>query len=103
MKKNLPHPSITGLASLAVLGSYLNSKSGWTATQPGKDSVTGWLQKGDFESAGNRLAQNLKDSVGSPGGRQAVIASIAIATGGAIIRKHVPRVKIGTQKTYLTI
>ena len=103
MKKNLPHPSITGLASLAVLGSYLNSKSGWTATQPGKDSVTGWLQQGKFDQAGARLAQNLKDSVGSPDGRKAVIASIAIATGGAIIRKHVPRVKIGTQKTYLTI
>ena len=102
-KKGLPHPSITGLASLALLGSWINSKSGWVHTQPSKDSVTGWLMKGDLERAGGRLSENLKAAVTSTDGRKAVVGSIAIAAGGAILRKHIPRVKLGTQKTYLTI
>jgi len=102
-KKGLPHPSITGLASLALLGGWINSKSGWVHTQPSKDSVTGWLMKGDLEKAASRLSENLKATVTSDSGRKAVVGSIAIAAGGAILRKHIPRVKLGTQKTYLTI
>jgi len=101
--KALPHPSITGLASLAILGGFINSKSGYTATVAGKESVTRWLAKGNLDSAGVRLVENLRSLVITPGGRKVVIASVGIATGGAILRKMIPRVKIGTQKAYLTI
>ena len=105
--KQLPHPSITGMASLAVLGSFLNSKSGWAAwggVKPsGKDSVTGWLMRGNIEKAAKRLVENTRSTVLTTGGRKAVATSILVATGGALIRKHIPRVKIGTAKTYLTI
>jgi len=105
--KQLPHPSITGMASLAVLGSFLNSKSGWAAwggTKPaGKDSVTGWLMQGNVEKAAKRLVENTRSTVLTTNGRKAVVTSILLATGGTLIRKIVPRVKIGTAKTYLTI
>jgi len=101
--KRIPHPSVTGLASLAILGSWINSKSGWTATQPTKDSVTGWLMQGNIERAGSRLAENLKSTLSNSAGRKALVGSVAIATGGTIARKWFPNTKIGTDKLYLRI
>jgi ribosomal protein L4 len=101
--KRMPHPSVSGLASLAILGGWINSKSGWTATQPNKDSVTGWLMEGNVEKAGRRLAENLKTTVTSTGGRKALVTSVLVATGGAVARKMIPNVKLGTDKWYLKI
>jgi hypothetical protein len=101
--KRMPHPSVSGLASLAILGGWINSKSGWTATQPGKDSVSGWLMEGNVEKAGRRLAENLKTTVTSTGGRKALVTSVLVASGGAVARKMIPNVKIGTDKWYLKI
>jgi len=101
--KRIPHPSVSGLASLAIIGSWINSKSGWTATQPSKDSVTGWLMQGNVDRAGKRLAENLKSSVTSSGGQKALIGSILVATGGTVARKLIPNVKLGTDKWYLRI
>ena len=101
--KRMPHPSVSGLASLAILGGWINSKSGWTATQPNKDSVTCWLMEGNVERAGRRLAENLKTTVTSSGGRKALVTSVLVATGGAVARKMIPNVKLGTDKWYLKI
>jgi len=101
--KRIPHPSVSGLASLAILGSYINSKSGWTATQPGKDSVTGWLMEGNIERAGARLAENLKSTISNSAGRKALFGSVVVATGGTVVRKLIPNVKLGTDKWYLKI
>jgi len=101
--KRMPHPSVSGLASLAILGGWINSKSGWTATEPGKDSVSNWLMKGNIERAAGRLAENLKTTVTSTGGRKALVTSVLVATGGAVARKMIPNVKLGTDKWYLRI
>jgi len=101
--KRIPHPSISGLASLAIIGGWINSKSGWTATQAGKDSVTGWIMQGNVDKAGRRLAENLKTAVTTQGGQKALVGSILVATGGTIARKMIPNVKLGTDKWYLRI
>ena len=101
--KRIPHPSITGLTSLAVIGSWLNSKSGWTAKTPGKDSVSNWLLKGDVQKATSRFAENLKSTLTNSSGRKALVTSALVATGGAVARKWFPNTKIGTDRLYLRL
>ena len=95
------HPSITGLSSGLMVASWLNSKSGWTATQENKESVTNWLQKGDFNKALGRFIENGKTAFTQ--GQPTMIKALGIATAGAVARKVLKNPKIGGTKFYFRI
>lgn len=95
------HPSISGLSSGLMVASWLNSKSGWTATKEGKESVTNWLQKGDFNKAAARFIENGKTAFTQ--GQPTMIKALGIATVGAVARKVLKNPKIGGSKFYFRI
>ena len=95
------HPSITGLSSGLMVASWLNSKSGWTDTQPNKDSVLGWLQEGNIEKAGARFIENGKSAFTH--GAPTMVKALGLATVGAVARKTLHNPKIGGSKFYFRI
>lgn len=99
-KRSMPHPSLTGLASGALVFTWLNSKSGWTRRTEGKESVTSWLAKGDINKAGMRFLENAKSMFKPDQGLKTVGSAVVIATAGAIARKHLGNPKIGGSKIY---
>lgn len=95
------HPSITGLSSGLMVASWLNSKSGWTQTQPNKDSVLGWIQEGNLEKAGARFIENGKTAFTQ--GQGTMVKALVLASAGAIARKTLNNPKIGGSKFYFRI
>ena len=100
MRKSIPHPSLTGLASGALVFSWLNSKSGWTGRTEGKESVTSWLAKGNLNKASMRFIENAKTMFKADQGLKTVGSAVVIATAGAIARKQFGNPKIGGSKIY---
>ena len=97
MKRSIPHPSITGLASGAMIAHYLNE-----GADPGT-TVIGALQKGDIESASKRFLDYAPALVTSQKGQQILIKATGVAILGAFVRKHVPNIKLGGSKIYARI
>lgn len=100
MRKSIPHPSLTGLASGALVFSWLNSKSGWTARTEGKESVVNWLAQGNLNKATNRFIENAKTMFKPDHGLKTVGSAVILATAGTIARRQFPNVKIGGAKIY---
>lgn len=102
-RASMPHPSLTGLASGALVFSWLNSKSGWTGRTEGKESVINWLAQGNLNKASMRFIENSKSLFKPKQGLPVVTSAIALAVGGSIARKHFKGVKIGGKKIYATL
>ena len=100
MRKSIPHPSLSGPASGALVFSWLNSKSGWTGRTERKESVTSWLAKGDLNKASMRFLENAKTMFKADQGLKTVGSAVVIATAGAIARKQLGNPKIGGSKIY---
>ena len=94
VRKSMPHPSITGLASGALIAKALNQ-----GADPGS-TVIGALTQGNIELAGKRFLDYAPALVTSKQGQKTLIQATGIAVLGAIVRKHVPNVKLGTTKLY---
>jgi len=97
VKKSIPHPSITGLASGALIAKYLNE-----GASPGT-TVIGALMEGNVEMAGKRFLDYAPALVTSKQGQKTLISSIAIAVAGGMLRKVAPAVKLGGTKIYARI
>ena len=97
MKRTIPHPSITGLASGAMIAHYLNE-----GADPGT-TVIGALQQGNLESATKRFLDYAPALVTSQKGQQILIKATGVAILGAFVRKHVPNIKLGGSKIYARI
>ena len=97
VRKSMPHPSITGLASGALIAKALNE-----GHQPGT-TVVGALMAGDVELAGKRFLNYAPALVTSKQGQKTLISAISIAVAGGIIRKAAPNVKLGGQKIFARI
>jgi len=97
------HPSLTGLSSGLMVASWLNSKSGWTSRTEGKESVTNWIQKGDFNKALNRFIENGKTAFAKGHGQETMVKALVLATAGAGARKILNNPKIGGTKFYFRI
>jgi len=95
--KSIPHPSITGLASGALIAKYLNE-----GNSPGT-TVIGALMEGNVDLAGRRFLDYAPALVTSKPGQKTLVSSIAIAVAGGLIRKAAPNVKLGGQKIYARI
>jgi len=106
MKKGIPHPSVTGMASGLAIAAYLNA--GKTVTGSfGKTSVTEGVIKdvtdGQLGMAFNTLAGNAIDMIGTNAGRKTLVTAGGIALLGAFARKQFPQLKLGGSKLYFRL
>jgi len=97
MKRSIPHPSVTGLASGALIANALNQ-----GADPGT-TVIGALTDGNIELAGKRFLDYAPALVTSKAGQKTLIQATGIAVLGAMVRKHIPNVKLGSTKIYARI
>ncbi len=106
MKKSLPHPSVTGMASGLAIANYLNA--GKTVTGSfGKTSVSEGVIKditdGQLGAAFNTLSSNAISMIGTDTGRKTLVTAGGIAALGAFARKQFPQLKLGGSKLYFRL
>jgi len=97
VKRAMPHPSITGLASGALIAKALNQ-----GADPGT-TVIGAIMEGNVELAGKRFLDYAPALVTSKAGQKTLVAATGIAVLGAIVRKHVPNIRLGGSRLYARI
>ena len=106
MRKSIPHPSVTGMASGLAIAAYLNAGKSVTGAF-GKTSVTEGVIKdvtdGQLGMAFNTLAGNAIDMIGTDAGRKTLVTASGIAILGAFARKQFPQLKLGGSKLYFRI
>ena len=111
MKKGIPHPSVTGMASGLAIASYLNKGVTTTGTALGVsgagnivgDGVLKDITDGELGKAFNTLSQNAINMVASDGGRKTLVTAGVVALGGALARSRFPQLKLGGSKLYFRI
>ena len=106
MKKGIPHPSISGMASGLAIASYLNA--GKTVTGSfGKTSVTEGVIKdvtdGQLGQAFTTLSGNAIDMIGTEAGRKTLVGASLVAVAGAFARSRFPQLKLGGSKLYFRL
>ena len=110
MKKSIPHPSISGMASGLAIASYLNA--GRTTTKDvgigmGVDVVTEGVVKditdGQLGTAFNTLSRNAVNMIGTDGGRKTLVTAGGVALLGAFARRQFPNLKLGGSKLYFRL
>jgi len=102
MRKSIPHPSVTGMASGLAIASYLNTGK---MTKSGKalDGVLKDVTDGELGNAFNTLSGNAIDLIGSDVGRKVLIGSSLIAVAGAFARRQFPQLKLGGSRLYFRL
>ena len=105
MKKGIPHPSVTGMASGLAIASYLNQ--GGTDTAFGQtiklDGVIKDVTDGELGKAFGTLSKNAVDLIGSDVGRKTLVGASMVAIAGAFARKQFPNLKLGGSKLYFRV
>jgi len=106
MKKTIPHPSVTGMASGLAIAAYLNAGKSVTGSF-GRTSVTEGVIKdvtdGQLGTAFNTLAGNAIDMIGTNDGRKTLVTAGGIALLGAFARKQFPNLKLGGQRLFFRL
>ena len=109
MKKSIPHPSVTGMASGLAIAAYLNQgKETTTQTPVGTIATMGEgvikdVTDGELGKAFNTLAGNAISMIGSEGGRKTLVTASGVALVGAFARKQFPQLKLGGSKFYFRL
>ena len=107
MKKSIPHPSVTGMASGLAIASYLNSgraKSGTgSQTISATEGVIKDVTDGQLGTAFTTLSKNAIDMIGTDAGRRTLVTAGGIAVLGAFARKRFPQLKLGGSKLYFRL
>ncbi len=111
MRKSIPHPSVTGMASGLAIASYLNAGTP-TTTKTGTslgsvtvmgDGVVKDVTDGELGKAFNTLSSNAINMIGSDDGRKTLVTATSIALLGAVARSRFPQLKLGGSKFYFRI
>ena len=111
MKKSIPHPSVTGMASGLAIAAYLNAGQA-TTTATGtslgnvtvmSDGVIKDIADGQLGAAFNTLSGNAINMIASDAGRKTLVTAGGIALVGAFARKQFPQLKLGGSKLYFRI
>ena len=100
MRKSLPHPSVTGMASGLAIASYLNS--GKTISKS-TEGVVKDVTDGELGKAFNTLSTNAIGMIGSDTGRKTLVTAGTIAVLGTLARRHFPQLKLGGSKLYFRL
>ena len=110
MRKSIPHPSVTGMASGLAIAAYLNQGSTVMTGQNGgfkvakvTEGVIKDVTDGQLGTAFNTLAGNAIDMIGTDAGRKTLVTASGIAILGAFARKQFPQLKLGGSKLYFRI
>jgi len=105
MKKGIPHPSISGMASGLAIASYLNQ--GGTDIAFGQsialDGVIKDVTDGQLGQAFTTLSRNAISMIGSDVGRKTLVTAGGVAILGAFARKQWPTLKLGGSKLYFRL
>ena len=103
MKKAIPHPSVTGMASGLAIAAYLNSGKAKTRTSGPGEGVIKDVTDGELGKAFSTLSHNAVNMIGSDEGRKVLIGSSLIALAGAFARSRFPQLKLGGSKLYFRV
>ena len=109
MRKTIPHPSITGMASGLAIAAYLNQGSTVMTGQNGfkitkvTEGVIKDVTDGQLGVAFNTLAGNAINMIASNTGRKTLVTAGGIALLGAFARKQFPQLKLGGSKLYFRL
>jgi len=102
MKKSLPHPSITGMASGLAIAAYLNAgRTIATSGGRGSKTVEGVVKDitdGQLGTAFNTLSSNAVNMIGTDEGRKTLVTAGVVALGGAFARRQFPQLELGGSK-----
>jgi hypothetical protein len=111
MRRTIPHPSITGMASGLAIAAYLNQGK-TTTTSTGTmlgavstvgDSVIKDVVDGELPKAATSFANNAINLISSDAGRKTLIGASLIAVAGAAARRQWPMLKLGGSKMYFRL
>ena len=107
MKKGIPHPSVTGMASGLAIAAYLNAGK-TTRGATGKilsqgEGVIKDITDGQLGEAFGTLSSNAVNMIGSEEGRKVLVGSSLVAMAGAFARKQFPNLKLGGSKLYFRV
>ena len=100
MRKSLPHPSVTGMASGLAIASYLNNGKTVSKTTEG---VIKDVTDGQLGTAFNTLSKNAIGMIGTDAGRKTLVTAGGIAVLGAVARRQFPQLKLGGSKLYFRL
>ena len=111
MKKGIPHPSVTGMASGLAIASYLNDGSalgglGRDMSAPASIGSSGVLKQvsaGNLSKGVQHLATNAVSMIASDSGRKTLVTAGGIALVGAMVRSRFPNLKLGGSKLYFRV
>ena len=111
MKRSIPHPSVTGMASGLTIASYLNAgRTTSTATGTSMGTVTTMgegvlkdITDGELGKAFTTLSGNAVGMIASEGGRKTLVTAGGVALLGAVARKQFPNLKLGGSKFYFRL
>jgi len=105
MRKSMPHPSVTGMASGLAIAAYLNQGKvitgafGSTTT----DGVIKDVTDGELGKAFSTLSNNAISMIASNAGRKTLVTAGGIAALGAFARRQFPQLKLGGSKLYFRL
>ena len=108
MRKSLPHPSVTGMASGLAIAAYLNAGKATQTGMAGVGTVTGDgvvkdITDGQLGKAFDSLSSNAINMIASDAGRKTLVTAGGIAALGAFARRQFPQLKLGGSKLYFRI
>ena len=108
MKKSIPHPSVTGMASGLAIAAYLNAGQTTSTGIAGVGNVMGDgvikdIADGQLGAAFNTLSGNAINMIASDAGRKTLVTAGGIAALGAFARRQFPQLKLGGSKLYFRI
>jgi len=106
MRKGIPHPSITGMASGLAIAAYLNAGRTVEGSFGKTNIVEGVIKDvtdGQLGVAFNTLAGNAVDMIATDAGRKTLVTASGIAILGAFARKQFPQLKLGGKSLYFRL
>ncbi len=108
MKKSLPHPSVTGMASGLAIAAYLNAGKTTQTGMAGVGTVTGDgvvkdITDGQLGKAFDTLSGNAINMIATDAGRKTLVTAGGIAALGAFARRQFPQLKLGGSKLYFRL
>jgi len=106
MKKGLPHPSVTGMASGLAIASYLNAggtETGFAGRSVQMDGVIKDITDGQLGQAFSTLSANAINMIGTNDGRKTLVTAGGIALLGAVARRQFPQLKLGGSKLFFRL
>jgi len=103
MKKGIPHPSVTGMASGLAIAAYLNAGKSFNGGKMQGEGVIKDVTDGELGKAFGTLSGNAINMIGTNAGRKTLVTAGGIALLGAFARKQFPQLKLGGSKLYFRL